>query len=227
MEFLSGIAIGYVVVSVCESFFHRTIQHAAARRRMAYGRLGRIGRALRRAWYAHHVVHHHLTFRANHVTQFSCGDERPRLDALLVSRGERCVIAAGYGARIGPRPKDYLLYVAPTLPIFSAVCWAGGAVFTCGALIPFLVWPMLAQLVHPYLHMEYARIPARAPLLVRAIAGTRYFRLLAMHHWLHHRYETCNYNLLLGGDLLLGVHRRPSAADLAEMRAIGLWTPSR
>ncbi len=225
MEFLLGIAVGYVVVSVCESFFHRTIQHAAATLRTAYGRFGRPGRALLRAWYAHHVVHHHLTFRSSHVTQFSRHDEQPRLDSFLISRGKQHVIAKEYGSRIGPRLNDYLLYVTPTLPIFTAVCWAGGTVFTCGALIPFSIWPMLAQFVHPYIHMEYLQISAKAPFIIKAFSRTPYFRYLAIHHWLHHRYENCNYNLLLGGDVILGAHRSPTAADLAEMRAIGMWTP--
>lgn len=225
MDFLLGIAIGYVAVSVCESFFHRTIQHAPKSLRLVYGKLGGPGRALLRAWYTHHAIHHRLTFRTSHVRQFSSQDERRKLDSFLVSRGKRHVIAEDYGSRIGPRLADYLLYVAPTVPIFAAVCWAGGAVFTCGALLPFIAWPVLAQFVHPYLHMEQAQISAKAPLIINAFAATPYFRALVAHHWLHHRYETCNYNLLLGGDRLLGLHRAPTADDLAEMRAIGLMAP--
>lgn len=225
MAFLLGIVIGYVVVSLCESVFHRTIQHAPAALRALHSKLGPPGRALLRAWYTHHAIHHHLTFRSSHVTQFSSQDERTRLNSFLVARSKEHVIAEEYGSRIGPRLTDYFLYVMPTLPIFSAVCWAGGPVFTCGALIPFSIWPILAQFVHPYLHMEYSQIPAKAPRVIRAFATTPYFRHLAIHHWLHHRYENCNYNLLLGGDVLIGARRAPTAADLAEMRAIGLWTP--
>jgi len=225
MGFFLGIAIGYVVVSVCEAFFHRTIQHAAAALRAVYGKFGWLGRALLRAWYAHHVVHHHLTFRSNHVTQFSRHDERPRLDTFLVSRGKQHIIAKEYGSRIGPSLRDYLLYMTPTLSIFIPVCWVGGTDFTCGALIPLIIWLVLAQFVHPYIHMEYSQISSTAPLILRAFSTTLYFRYLASHHWLHHRYEDCNYNLLLGGDIVLGFHRSPTASDFAEMQAIGMWTP--
>jgi len=224
MKFLIGIAIGYVVVSVCESFFHRLIQHAKAGQRASYGKFGRLGRSLQRAWYTHHVIHHHLTFRSSHVLQFLGRDDQLKLDSLLISRDKPHVIAEEYGLRIGPCLEDFLFYVAPTLPIFAAVCWVGGSEFTCGAVISFSIWPLLAQFVHPYVHMEYSQIPTKAPFYMRAFSKTAYFRYLAIHYWLHHRYGNCNYNLLLGGDILLRAHRSPSAADLAEMRAIGLWT---
>ncbi len=217
--------IGYLLVSVCESFFHRTIQHATEKLRSVYEKFGQLGSAFICAWYSHHVVHHHLTFRMDHVTQFSSHDEQSKLDRFLHSKGKQHVIAEEYGSRIGVRPKDYLLYVGPTLPIFSIVCWVGGTKFTIGALMPLCIWPMLAQFIHPYLHMEYSQISAEAPLIIRAFSSTRFFRFLSIHHWLHHRYENCNFNLLLGGDIILGTHRLPTAGDLAEMQAIGIRTP--
>lgn len=224
-EVLAGVVGGYLVVTLCESVFHRILQHASPRLRRVYRRLGGLGREVLRAWHAHHVVHHYLTFRRDHVTQFVSAEERARLDAKLRAKGHGAAITRAYGARIGPHVWDFLYYVTPTLPIFAAVCWAGGTAFTAGAMIPFVLWPALAQWVHPCLHMPYAEIAARAPWPVQHFARSWYFRRLAIHHWVHHRYEQCNYNLLMGGDWLLGQHRRASARDLVEMRRIGLWTP--
>lgn len=118
------------------------------------------------------------------------------------------------------------MYMVPTLPFFMVACWYGGATFTLGALIPFLSWPAIAQYVHPYIHMSTQQVEAEAPRCIRLFSRTPYFRFLAIHHWIHHRYETCNFNLLLGGDLLLSVQRLPSPEDLRKIEALGMWVPA-
>jgi hypothetical protein len=80
---------------------------------------------------------------------------------------------------------------------------------------------MLAQFIPAYLHMRYRDVIDRGPFVVRALAKTAYFRYLARHHWLHHRYTNCNYNLLLGGDYVLGVWRRAENEDLDDMALLG------
>ncbi len=226
LQLLAGMIIGYAVVSTCESFFHRRIQHAGPRLRRAYRKLGRLGEGIIKAWHMHHVVHHYLTFRRDHVTQFSSRAEQERLDARLNAKGHTTARSRSYGSRIGPKLKYHLDYMMPTLPVFATVCWLGGGWFTLGALVPLVVWPMLAQFIHPYLHMSTQRIDQIAPPFIRWFSRTRYFRFLAVHHWIHHRYEHWNYNLLLGGDWLLGVVRTPSPADLTEIARLGMWTPS-
>ena len=220
---IAGLVCGHFTISVCESFFHRTIQHASPRLRRWYGRAGRPGQALLDAWYSHHVVHHFLTFRVNHVTQFGSDEERSRLDLRLRSQRANDVIECGYGVILGSQLKDYAKYMAPTMPIFVLLCCLGGGWFTIGAFVPLCVWPLLAQFVHPYLHMRYDSVMKRGPILIRVVARTANFKYLAQHHWLHHRYTNCNYNLLLGGDYVLGVHRSTTAQDNDEMRSIGLW----
>ena len=221
LQVLSGVLVGYLIVTVCESFFHRAIGHAPPRLRRVWGRAPRVGTFFLRAWYAHHVVHHLRTFRRDHVTQFSSPGEEARLRSGLVAQGRGHIVEQDYGLRVGG-PGEFLRYVAPTLPVFLAACWLGGAWFTAGAALPFLAMPLVSELVHPYVHMGHERAAREAPALLRPLLATRYFRSVARHHWLHHRYTDCNYNLLLGGDFLLGVHRRPGPGDLAEMAAIGL-----
>lgn len=225
LQVLAGVVGGYVAVSVCESFFHRVIQHAPSHLRAWYGRAGVLGRALIEAWYAHHVVHHHLTFRRDHVTQFADDHERARLDARLAAAGKDDVIACRHGTILGHRPIDYARYVGPALPLLLVLCGIGGGWFSLGLLVPLSVWPMLAQVVHPYLHMRHAEVIEQAPPVMRMLADTRWFRFLARHHWLHHRYGDCNFNLMPGGDIILGVNRRASPADLEAMRRVGLAVP--
>ncbi|MCI0466290.1 MAG: hypothetical protein L0Y57_04690 [Beijerinckiaceae bacterium] len=219
----SGLVCGHLTISLCESFFHRTIQHASPSLRRWYEKAGWPGQSLLYAWYSHHVVHHSLTFRANHVTQFRSDAERSKLNSRLKTECIDDIIECRYGVILGSQPKSYVKYIAPSLPIFTSLCCLGGGWFSIGACVPFFIWPLLAQFVHPYLHMRYDLVMQRGPIVIRALARTAYFRYLARHHWLHHRYKNCNYNLLLGGDYILGVHRPATAKDIGEMRSIGLW----
>jgi hypothetical protein len=223
VQVISGLVCGYLTLSVCESFFHRTIQHANPLLRLWYEKAGWLGQVLLDAWYSHHVVHHFLTFKTNYVTQFGDDEERSRLDAHLKATQIGYIIDCRYGVILGNQLKHYAEYMAPTLPVFVSLCCLGGGWFTIGACVPLCVWPLLAQFVHPYLHMRYDSVIERGPFVVRVLARTAYFRYLARHHWLHHRYTNCNYNLLLGGDRVLGVHRSATKQDIDEMRAIRLW----
>ena len=221
---LAGVVIGYLIVSICESFFHRVVGHATPRSRLLWHRSRKLGAFFLRAWYSHHVVHHFRTFRRDHVTQFSGPEEEERLRASLIAGERGHVLGQSYGLRVGG-PGEFIRHVGPTLPVLLAACGLGGAWFTVGAAFPLLAMPLASEFVHPYAHMSHERAMREAPAILRPLLATRCFRFVARHHWLHHRYLDCNFNLLPGGDFLLGVHRRPSARDLAEMAAIGLSVP--
>jgi len=156
------------------------------------------------------------------VTQFSSISEREKLDQSLQYRGRDRIKDQIYGTRIGSRLSDFILYMGPTLPFFLIACWIGGAQFTIGGLIPLVAWPILAQYVHPYIHMDHDTLRTEAPVSIRLFSKTPYFRFLVKHHWLHHKYENCNYNLLLGGDLFWRQQRIPSEQDLRDMADMGL-----
>ena len=125
LQVLSGVLVGYLIVTVCESLFHRVIGHAPSRLRRLWGRAPRVGTFFLRAWYAHHIVHHLRTFRRDHVTQFSSPGEEARLRSGLVAQGRGHVVERDYGLRVGG-PGEFLRYVAPTLPVFLVACWLGG-----------------------------------------------------------------------------------------------------
>ncbi len=146
---ISGLVCGYLTISVCESFFNRTIQHASPLLRRWYEKAGWLGQVLLDAWYSHHVVNHFLTFKTNHVTQFGNDEERSRLDAHLKTRRINHIIDCRYGVIVGSQLKCYAEYMAPTFPVFVSLCCFGGGWFSIGACVPLCVWPLLAQYVHP------------------------------------------------------------------------------
>ena len=75
--------------------------------------------------------------------------------------------------------------------------------------------------VHPLMHSPYVISSQRKDLL-GVLLRTKYIRRVIRHHWLHHKYPTYNFNLLLLGDFLLGTHLEPSESDIEEMRDSGI-----
>ena len=221
LQLLGGVALGYVIVTLAESFIHNTVQHGRGRRRAFWERHPRLCAPFRMAHYSHHLIHHCRTFRENHVTQFRSQEEKERLDATLQgwSRGE-LIKREGYGTTLAGI--GILQFLLPVMPVAALLyLFFGGYVFA-GAMIPFTVYPMMSKSLHPYLHMRYADALREAPRVLRWFLRTRYCRFIYRHHYLHHRYVVCNYNLIFGGDWLLGVHRRPSPLDLVAIRELGL-----
>jgi hypothetical protein len=100
------------------------------------------------------------------MTQFSCPEEEEKLRRHVIAQGYGTIIGQSYGVRVGG-PRDFVRFVAPTLPAFSLMCWIGGAWFTLGALFPLFLMPLASQFVHPYIHMPYSRAILEAPAAVR------------------------------------------------------------
>ena len=205
-----GLVLGYCVVSLSESFFHRAVGHAQPEVRRAWRAMGFFGLPFRQAWYRHHVVHHRLTFRRDQEAQFSDLEEEARLRRRLTSRRHAWALGGDYGVRVGG-PIAFLRFVMPTLPGFALLCWFGGGWFTAGALVALALMPLASEFVHPCTHMSSARAAREAPAWLRPLLRTRYFSFIVAHHRLHHEHPSCNFNLLPGGDWLLGCHRRAEA----------------
>ncbi len=132
LQFALGMVCGYFIISVCESFFHRTIQHAGEKLRRYYERTGWLGRSLLHAWYSHHVIHHFRTFQKDHVTQFSSANEKDKLDAFLERTRREDIAECKYGTSLGHNPLNYLKYVTPTALVLAFFCILGGGWFTTG-----------------------------------------------------------------------------------------------
>ena len=234
----SGLIVGYLVATLIESFFHQRVSDAPQRTVRAWQRFPRVCAPLLRANYSHHVIHHRRTFRTDHVTQFASEEERVALDAQLAALGKhgRLIRNAGYAVRL--EGSGALAFIAPFIPPSIAACvWLDPA-FAAGFVVALAVSPALNYFVHPYLHMPRAEALRSAPMPLKWFIATAYFEKLVQHHFVHHRYVACNYNLLMGGDRIrewlrrvLGgadadprksIVRSPTPAGLAEMKRIGL-----
>jgi hypothetical protein len=115
-----------------------------------------------------------------------------------------------------------VVVVLPVIGFLPLIYWLFGGWVLAGALLPYAIYPASSRNLHPYLHMRYEDALRTASPPMRWFLSTSYCRFIYRHHYLHHRYVRCNYNLVFGGDWLLGVYRTPAPEDLQDIRALGL-----
>jgi hypothetical protein len=138
-----------------------------------------------------------------------------RLRRRLANTMHAHLIKEQYGVKVGTFG-EMLLYVSPMIPIYIIIGSASGWVLAAIAALPAVAMIYLAQVVHPFLHARHSERQGGVGLAA-LIMRSRYGRAVLVRHWLHHAYGSCNYNLIIGGDFLLRVSRRPSFGDLRRM----------
>jgi len=221
-EILTGLIIGYIVLSISESASHNHFLHGSRKIRNFWLKIGKLGGYILHSWYSHHVVHHYRTFKNDHITQFTSEEEEKNLSDDLKAMGKKQIVLNSYGLRVGS-PKEWVKYLYPHLPHYLLLCFIGGGWFTVGALFPLFFYEWLAHFIHPYLHMPYDKALETSSPLMRLFLLTPYFKFLAQHHYLHHRYVNCNFNLLLGGDIIWRCQRFLNQEDIIEIKKLGLF----
>lgn len=221
---LFGVIFGYFVIAVTESISHGTLLHASGDRREFWTKFGKVSNYFLDSWYSHHVVHHYKTFRTNYVTMFDNKEHEVSLRDTLIRNGKEQVVLDSYGLRIGSFYKK-IQYLYTHVIQIALISYFGGPWVTLGLLIPICFYVWVAEYVHPYIHLPYSVALESAGPLMRVFLKTSYFKFLTRHHFLHHKYVNCNFNLMLGGDVFWGKQRRAIDADFNEMNDLGLCMP--
>lgn len=221
-KFAGGFGFGYLSASLIESFVHQHVSDAPPKRVKQWQQHPRLLKYLIRTNYSHHVIHHRKTFRRDHITQFCGVDEQEALNELLAELGNHGEIIKRSKYAIKLHGSGSLVFAAPLLPMVPVCYLLAGRWATLGACLALSLPPLLSNYVHPYLHMRHRDAVKQAPAWLAVLLRTSYFRMMARHHYLHHRYVACNFNLLLGGDWLRRVSRQPGELDMPLMKALGL-----
>ncbi|MBC8114683.1 MAG: hypothetical protein H7062_09925 [Candidatus Saccharimonas sp.] len=217
---LLGLVATYLVATISESLLHRFVLHASVKTRRFWVKYPGIFGHLLRAHYRHAVVHHGLTFCVNHVTQFENAEARAEVERSVAPRSDKLIQREQYGLTIGLR--GFVTYNLTVVPIIPLLYGFAGPWALWGAVPVLTLAPLSAMLVHPFLHRHQEAAARGDPAVARLLMRTWYYQRLSRHHFLHHKYGNCNFNLLLGGDRLLGTHRSPTAQDMNEMAEIGI-----
>jgi hypothetical protein len=192
--------LAYAVASVWEAVFHRHVLHASPAARRRWRRWGGAGALLRLAHFFHHGIHHQHTYRRSLLVQFDAPGQQQRLDARLPAAVARRARSDRYGLTV-TGPCELLAFTAVPLALTTAVA-AVACPSMLGAGVGVSVLPLLlSRYVHPLLH--------RPPQAVGWLGRSRAFRFLQRYHLTHHRLGGRNYNLLPGGDLVMGQWHRP------------------
>lgn len=217
-----GFIAGYLSATLSESVFHRLVGHALPSHQRAWRKLPDVFSPFILSHFRHGIVHHHLTFRSDFLTKFSDFQEKERVTALAHRKGDREIADdhCDFGLTIGWL--GFLYFNLVTLPLVPVMLLLVGPIGALAYALMLVITPSLSRWIHPYLHQDIRKGGGDVPIVIRALLNSGYFRAVRRHHYLHHKYLNCNYNLLLGADWLLGVHRCPTPTDLSEMHSIGI-----
>jgi hypothetical protein len=178
--------------------------------------------------YGHAVVHHARTFRQDHVHQFSSDSEKELLDQELHHKGQQELIAVRYGLTTNLVGAIYFMAIPMAATLMTCLVLTGrlSLDFLIPAGLPIISTPLLSRFVHPLLHCPEKEVRVKAGPLIAWIIRSPYGRWARKSHYIHHRHPAYNFNLLPGGDFVLGTYRAPTPVELADMTAIGLLSPT-
>jgi len=192
-----GFVLGYIVASYVESYMHQNVSDANMKRVNKWKKHPKLFWYFIRTHYSHHVIHHVKTFKVNYVTQFGSEEEKIALDKLLILRSNHGEIIkkSNYATKL--HGSGSLVFIAPLLPA-----------------IPLFGLTLL--------HMPHDQAIESAPQFISWLLKMEYFKAVSRNHFMHHRYMLGNFNLVLGGDVLRGVNRKPSEKDIQLMLDLGL-----
>lgn len=220
LDLLTGGAIGVVLHSYIESFFHNHAGHATAETlAMAKegGLRGMIGREFEVAEFGHRI--HHQTYRS-HVRQFKDQAEKTRVTDKLLALGAKGqeVIDEGYGVTVHNR--NVFRYLRTNLIAAGAVVFGFklAPLAVIGLALPTIAPAYASKLMHPYLHMTKEEAMQKAGPLMRLLLSSRYVDLVKMLHYLHHKGGLGNFNIQPPiGDRLTGELHKPTVHHLLKM----------
>lgn len=192
------VVVAYLITTTWETLIHWKLLHATKRSRLVWRKLGGIGGVFRRAYFAHTIIHHERTFKAGFFTQFGSEDERLKLNQKLPVALRDRIVKNRYGLSISSFLEMATFVAVPVLVNTGVVLllWDIG-------MLP-VVWlisiapALLSRYVHPQLHKAGVG-QAGGNLWDRYLEGIREY------HRMHHEYGLVNFNLLPGGDYVLGV----------------------
>jgi hypothetical protein len=223
LYFVIGLAAGYIIGSFIESILHEYVSDAPMSWVRTWRHYPRLFRVPLNTYYSHHVIHHHQTFRRNHITQFDSAEQRARVDRVLLARGRhgRIIIGGDYANRL--HAEGGFVFALPALLSATILGLFLPPSMALGSGLALMLPPALSYWVHPYLHRSFDDGQKNASPVIAFLLRTRYMKAMYRNHFMHHRHNgTSNFNLVLGADILRRRVRVPSSDDIRAMAEVGM-----
>ena len=164
---------------------------------------------LRKAHFSHNTIHHNKTYKKSYFIQFESPCKKESLDSKLKSRPQLRILGDRYGLSISGF-WEIVVFVGVPLTINSIVFILLAPSFLYIGLIIAILPMLLSKYLHPLLHVK----KLKKNLFISLVMQSRFFISIQNYHFLHHKYVSCNYNLLPGGDYLMRVCRKEKNSQI-------------
>ena len=162
-----------------------------------------------------HQVHRRLMHRSNVLSRRTAGFKHMFEAHALVHHRHYSKIFTDEPVGVGEDKEIRLtlrkapLKAIPFAAIIALVSWQGAAVFVLALCFHHWVW----NTIHLEMHKPEQKVFSTWPI----------YKFLARHHWLHHRYQDKNFNVVFPlADYVLGTNARASMVDTGCMEQLGL-----
>lgn len=177
--------ISYLIATLWEHYLHKEILHVKPKKAKKWQESYKL---LYKGVYSHHVVHH---------KQFDSQEQREKLDKHLIKKFGQTNDRRQYGLTINT-VWEYIMFMLPWFFIAPFVYLYFELyqfiIFTLVLMLPLL----LSKFIHPFLHSDLEN--------KSWIYNNFYTRKIYKTHRIHHEDDTKNFNLLLGGDWIMGTY---------------------
>jgi hypothetical protein len=164
-----------------------------------------------------HQVHRRLMHRPNALSRRTAAFKRVfEAHALVHHRHYAKIftdepVAPGEDKEIRLTLRKAPIKAIPFAAVIALVSWHGALIFVAVMWFHHWVW----NNIHLEMHKPERKVFSSWPV----------YRFLARHHWLHHRYQDKNFNVVFPfADYVLRTHARASPLDRIGMRELGLST---
>lgn len=219
--FLVGLILGVLSGTVTESVGHRLVGHPTIALKKFYLKYPRLFSPFLHFISQHVVVHHQKTFRKNFFEQFDDEQHKLQLDRWISTKLEPKLADLIWRENYHLALTGAFSILRFAIPFFLGPVLIGMAfgfnVFLGSLIFAFApVW--FSVYIHPLIHIPTDT--ARAHSFVQWLMKTRYMGHAFRNHYLHHRHPKSNFNLFIGGDYLLFIHRKATAQDEQELATI-------
>jgi len=185
----------YFTATLWEHYLHKEILHARPKKAKKWSKYYRL---LYKGVYSHHVVHHKKTFQTNYHRQFDSQKQQQELDIHLIEKFGQTNNRRKYGLTINTL-WEYSMFMLPWFFMAPLVYLYFELyqffIFTFTLMLPLL----LSKYIHPFLHTDLEN--------KSWIYNNFYTRKIYKTHKNHHQDDTKNFNLLLGGDWIMGSYQ--------------------
>lgn len=192
----------YTVSSLWENFVHWKILHSNKPSRRMWRKFGWIGQLMRCAYFSHNIIHHKNTFKESYFIQFSKNGECDRLKHKLPKLLRNDIIRNRYGLTISSFWEVFTFSSFPLLVNLFLFVKSSEFITILFIFIISIAPLLLSKYLHPSLHDECTLETYKYN------AWARYKKYIAQCHKVHHENGMKNFNLLPGGDFIVGTYEK-------------------